>query len=403
MEKNRHRVFLIGTFIAGLFIIGAGSAVAADSSSQGLRGFLVGSTNVSEVYPIDDFLTFVIPEKSMIASGIKGDFDEQFLNQCKGKGALEGRFSVADPLTGKTSDTWLAFKVDEKDKFIHPQTGKEEKFSADMLYRGIPIKSGGSPVPLRIKDYMEVIEVFKTDKDAPRAFIVKTKDAQPFIYKIKTIPLYEKVVMPLDGELAKNVSEIRDSRSGGLFKSGPGQKDADIFVYLTAITKKVQSAPKYIVNEGEFVAIPDADLKYFVNNTWQNGYFKVKLTEIASALEMFKFMADLDGGRNKLSVWYFAGTGDKKFVSRGSEERSVDEKGNITAQSQIVFANNRGLDGIDFVPVTKKEEAPNAAPKKDEPAPKSAPAGKDSGTKKEEPMKNEPVAVPAASQPDTKK
>ncbi|MDD5167336.1 MAG: hypothetical protein PHN75_00835 [Syntrophales bacterium] len=438
MKKAGICVLMNSIMVACLVFFQVASVALAASDARSLREFLVASKNVAEVHPIDDSLTFVIPEKNMITSGIKGDFDEEFFSYCREKGAIEVQSSVADPLTGKQSSSWLPLKLDEKERFAHPLTGEAEKFGLNMLYQGIAVK-GASSMPLRIKDYMEVVEVFKSDRDIPRSFIVKTKAPQPFIYKIKSIPVYDKIVMPPDGELVKNVSEIKNSRSGGLFKAVPLQRDADIFVYLTALCLKNKLTPKYLINEGEFVPVPDSYLKYFINGAWQGGYFKVKLKEIAPALEMFKFMADLGADKNKFAVWYFAGQGDKKFVSRGSEERMVDAKGTVTVRPQIVFANNRGLEGIEFSPLAKKEEpapaavlpkpvtdaapkatpavadtavesgkpVPPAAPPKTEAAPKAAPAAKDAAVSTGEAAGKVPSAVPSqpapSPQPEVKK
>jgi len=401
MKRAANLFFVITWVMVSLTFLQTAPVATAAENVQSLREFLLASKNVAEVHPIDDFLTFVIPEKNMITGAIKGDFDEEFFRYCREKGAIEGQFTVADPLTRKESNAWTPLKLEEKNRYIHPQTGQPEKFSPDMLYRGIALKDGVLS-PLRIKDYMDVVEVVKSDRNAPRSFIVKTKDSQPYLYKIKTIPAYNKIVMPPDGDLAKSITEIKDSRSGSLFKSAPGQKDADIFVYLTALCMKNKLTPKYFINEGEFVPVPDAYLKYFVNNTWQSGHFKVKLKEITSALDMFRFMADLGSERNKFTVWYFQGSGDRKFISKGSEERMVEEKGNITSRSQIVFVNNRDMEGIAFTPAAQKEEPPpKAAPaKKDEPVPK-APAETGSADKKEEPAKKEtgaPQVPPAGSQ-----
>ena len=429
MLRARIHSFINVTIFISLILLQVSSLALAADDAGSLRQFLTASKNVAEVYPIDDFLTLVIPDKNIVTSGIKGDFDKEFFTYCRAKGELEVQSSMPDPLTGKQSDAWTPLKLDEKERFTNPRTGGAEKFSFDMLYLGITVK-GGAPMPLRIKDYMEIAEVFKSDRDNPKSFIVKTKAAQPFLYKIKSIPPYDKVVMPLDGDLAKNVSEIKDSRSGSLFKSAPLQKDADIFVFLTAICLKNKLTPKYLINEGEFVPLPGSYFKYLVNNAWQSGYFKVKLKEIPSNLEMFKFMADLDGGKNKFTVWYFQGQGDRKFVSKGAEERVVDEKGAIKVQPpQVAFANDRDLTGIEFAPIKKDEPAPaaaqpvpEAAKPKEEAAPAPAPAdnakpredaapqpaaGPDAAAPKAEPVKAEataPQPVPAApSGTDVKK
>jgi hypothetical protein len=387
MKRAAKHFLRIVIVMSCLAFLHAPSAVTAADNVPSLREFLLASKNVAEVYPIDDFLTFVIPEKNLITGAIKGDFDEEFFNYCKEKGAIEGKFAVTDPLTNKETNAWTPLKLEEKNKFIHPQTGQAEKFSPDLLYRGIALKDGVSS-PLRVKDYMEITEVVKSERNAPRSLIVRTKDAQPHVYKIKTIPAYNKIVMPPDGDLAKTVSEIKDSRSGSLFKSAPGQKDADIFVYLTALCMKNKLTPKYFINEGEFVPVPDAYLKYFVNNAWQSGYFKVKLKEITSALEMFRFMADLGSERNKFTVWYFQGAGDKKFIAKGSEERTVEEKGNIASRFQIVFVNNRDMEGIFPAPSVKGE------------APQQPSAEKSGAEKKETPAKTEAgVPQPSAAPP----
>jgi hypothetical protein len=354
MKKAIYRSISKAAVIICIVTLFAGQAFAAPPAAMSLRDFLVQSKNVTGVYPIDDNLTYVVPATGMIASGIKDDFDTEFLAFCRERGALEARFRGPDPITGKENDLWQPLSLDGKGKFANPKTGTVETFSGSMLYGGIAIK-GAEPSPVRVKDYMEVIDVVKGDKDSPRAFVVKTKDKQPFTYKIESIPALSRVTIPPDGDLAKNVPEIMNSRKGGFFKTKPQhENDGDIFVYLTALARKHNLTLRYLLNEGEFVPVADATLKYFVNKSWQNGYFKIKLKETTSPFEIFKYMADIGPEKNKFTVWYIWATGEKKFVAKGSEERTVDEKGVVTGKSQVVFANDRGIDGITFTPAGKK-------------------------------------------------
>jgi hypothetical protein len=151
-----------------------------------------------------------------------------------------------------------------------------------------------------------------------------------------------------------------------LFKSRVNLRDADVFVYLTALCRKFNLSPAYLINEGEFVPVDDANIKYFIKDTWQNGYCRIKLKEITSPLTMFKYMADLDLGRmaDKFNRWYFGAAGSMKFVAIGSEERRIDEKGILSGQSQVNFVNERDFSGITFT----------AAEKKDTPAATATPA-----------------------------
>ena len=359
MKRIWSRCLFLAMFILFLALATTTPSIAAPEQAKTLREFLIADKNAGEVYPIDENHTFVVPEAGMISVGISGEFRAAFFKYCTGKGAMEARFKMADPLTGKEGESWQAITLDEKNTFAHPRTGNREKFTPDMLYKGIVVEGDGEVAPMRIKDFMEVIEVFKTEKGEPRAFIIRTKAPQPFLYRIGSIPELKNIALPADGNLTKTVKEIGESRKGGMFKSGPTQKDADLFVFLSALCVKDKLAARYAVNEGEFVTAPNASLKYFVNNTWQNGYYGVKIKEIESPLEMFKYMGGLDNGRNRLYIWYFWSEGAKKFLSRGAEERTVDEKEIVTSRFTTVFAKNRGRDDVPF---TKKETAPALVP-----------------------------------------
>ena len=348
-------IMLVTSFIFSCLPV----AIAAETPIKNLREFLVSLKSVSEVYPINDNLTFVIP-KSGTLSSIDGDFDEELLKFCRNHGTMEAEFVLADPLTRKQTKTWSALKLTSEGKFIHPVTGEEKTFKGNLLYLGIAVK-GAVTAPVRVKDFMEVIEVFNVNK-APRTMIIKTKDKQPFLYKIDTVPSYDKIAMPPDGDIIKNVAEMKESKNASsLFKNRLSQGDADVFVYLTALCRKFNLTPKYIINEGEFIPVADAYIGYFVKDEWQSGYFKFKLKAISSPLDMFKYMAnlDLDQIKNKFNRWYFGGTGDKKFVALGSVEKRIDEKDVVSSQSLITFANDRGFDGIEYAAETKKDAPVN--------------------------------------------
>ncbi len=381
MKRNIHGRIIISLVVCCLVLISYATALAAADGTKSLRDFLVSSKYVVSVYPIDDYHTFVVPETNMITSSIKGDFDDDFLAFCKAKGTLESRFLMSDPLTGKESNSWKVLELDKKNNYTNPKSGDREEFKPDMLYKGIPVKNSKTPAPVRIRNYMEIAEVFYLDKDKPRAFIVRTNDKQPFVYKADSLPAYNKLTMPMDGDLARNVTEIRKSREGGLL-SRPKQlfKDADIFVYLTALSKKFNLTPGYAINEGEFVPVAGATTKYLMDDKWQSGYFKVKLKEITSPADMFKFMADLGQEKNKFGVWYFWAAGDKKFVSKGEEERNVGDKGIVSSRFQVVFANDRGMEGIEYKREQKKGDAVTT---------------KDTAAKKPEPEKKDSAPAPA--------
>lgn len=375
MKRNIHGRIIISLVVCCLVLISHATARAAAEGTKSLRDFLVNSKYVVSVYPIDDYHTFVVPETNMITSAIKGNFDDDFLAFCRAAGTLESRFLMSDPLTGKESDSWKALELDKKNNYTNPKSGDREEFKPDMLYKGIPVKGAKSPAPVRIRNYMEIAEVFYLEKDKPRAFIVRTNDKQPFVYKADSLPAYSRLTMPMDGDLTRNVPEIRKSREGGLLRR-PKQlfKDADIFVYLTALCRKFNLTPGYAINEGEFVPVAGATTKYLVDDKWQSGYFKVKLKEITSPDGMFKFMADLGQEKNKFGVWYFWAAGDRKFVSKGEEERNVGDKGIVSSRFQVVFANDRGMEGIEYKREQKKSDA---APLKDEKAKTPEPEKKD--------------------------
>lgn len=421
MRRTTRRIIIIAMFICYLLLNPFASVQAANEGAKNLRDFLINSKYVTDVYPIDEYHTFVIPETNLITSNIKGDFDDEFFGFCKNKGALESQILMSDPLTGKEITVWKTLDLDSKNSFTNPKTGNREALNPEMLYRGIPFKGSKSPAPVRVRDYLEISDVFYLDKNKPRAFIIKTKDKQSFVYKADSLPAYNKITMPVDGNLLENVAEIRNSRQGGLLiKSKQLFKDADIFVYLTALCKKHNLTPGYLINEGEFVSVAEATTKYLVDDKWQNGYFKIKLKEITSPLAMFKFMADIGQEKNRFIAWYFWATGDRKFVSKGEEERAVGDKGVVSNRFQIVFANDRGMEGIEYkreqkkdVSVEKdtqaKEAAPikkdadtekNAAIKKEEPVKKDATAEKDTSAKKlEQDRKNNTVAQPTPGTP----
>ncbi|MBI5643681.1 MAG: hypothetical protein HY954_09445 [Deltaproteobacteria bacterium] len=134
-----------------------------------------------------------------------------------------------------------------------------------------------------------------------RFFLIKNNIPQPFVYRNSSIPSYDELSAPPNGQISGKYNII------------------DLFQYMSALCKKDNGKPAIVVSK-------------------RYGRF-VRLTQVG-AVEGFNYF--LSSGEEK-EPWYFACEGKQKFIVEKDYKYSSEE------DNKLFFYQNRGLEGIDFV------------------------------------------------------
>ncbi|MFZ5996813.1 MAG: hypothetical protein ACOYW7_04925 [Nitrospirota bacterium] len=293
------RELLFG-FTACLILTLLSLPVSAEDKS--LRERLVASENTTAVIVVDDFHTLVAT-KNNIGFGPYGyhptqDFIDEIISACNGQIEIKSKTRSKDLITDKESVNvqW------------RPHDGKERLF-----YRA------GTEYVRCSNGEFEVIDATRPGGgamgiDAVRNIVIKHSKPQPFVFKSEKLGM-DNISTPADGPfkpVSYGVFEAvaKSFKQGGLVLSDP----VYLYQYATALCNKNGGTMKFVVALKQLSEVEPKKAFYYIGGS---------------------------GGRI-----FYACEGDRRFV--------IKHDG-----GEPVFASNRGLEGIDYVPLSGKSESAN--------------------------------------------
>lgn len=316
---------------------------------KSLREILISSENTYEVFTIDDYHTYVRPN-TVLFGRYSGEPSEDFVKEivaaCPTQ--IEINKKQVDPITKETVKKWAPY--DGNTYLFHRVEKDNITGNFYDLFR------------VRCKGNFEIITTYTEQRTHTsgfgtysyklvKAFIIKHEDPQPFLFKSENISS-DKITWPEDGEW-KPVSK----GIGDIFKaivSKETREDTVVYQYVTALCRKNNGRLKFVINEGEFIKDPKGNRTNLL--TGEKGRFKDKMVETDSvgAFNYAVTASSVTGPVRK--VIFYACEGDRRFVVRSEEEVKYDG-GKAYGIPKSYFASQRGLDGIDYVPLARQEKS----------------------------------------------
>lgn len=180
----------------------------------------------------------------------------------------------------------------------------------------LTLVAGEGALPEGSGEGFTVLNKFSDETDTHMAYLIKYDNAQPFGYKNPSIPSYEDLTMPANGEI----------NLGALHESG-----VDLYQHMTALCRKFNGEATFVIPK-------------------RHGKFK-RLTSVdaAEAFNYILFSGDKD------NAWLMACEGTKRFVVEKNFQSVT--KGEDTAD----FYSSRGLEGVNYVKNSPAEETAEVA------------------------------------------
>ncbi|MBI5389739.1 hypothetical protein HZB01_05170 [Candidatus Woesearchaeota archaeon] len=306
--------------------------------SKSLREALIAESTVTRVYTIDDYHSLVVGELRTGGGDVTAEFDKKMQELCIKYGGvpelkLDKEVDV-DPITKKGYSGWLPpDKVKSYDRFA----------VGWLLNRYTP----------RCNGVFEVTEKFGHSYKGHvyyESFLFKHNTSQPFLYKNPTLPAYDTIAIPPDGEF--KLPLIGEGFTGFL-KGLAGHNiyyGASMYQYASVLCRKNGGDMLFVIPGASFSGFASKEealkqaLQLGLNKDSVNLYESIDgswnfstpgLVEAKDALTAFinRF------SKTNSSSMIFACKGEKKFVIR------EDFKGDYKA----FFASNRGLEGVDYI------------------------------------------------------
>lgn len=331
--KGKFATFLLVTVLIGLVTI------ASAEEKKSLRDLFVRSENTDAVIAIDDHYTHVFPKITQFGSNTgrpTKEFTQELITACDTRLEIKS----IDPLNSK--EVWTAYdgKSNIYARLIKDQVTHEYK----------------TVTGARCVDRFEIVDVWGEMRPVftggseyfiPRNFVIKHDMAQSYIYKQSKVPPIEQITMLHNGE----INSLDSKSKGGFFSkmlSLNKPSSEELFQYVTALCKKENGIARIIVKSGRFVEKPGGK----VHITGESGYLEYSLSE-STMLNGYKYIFTgnfKNSGSEK--EWYFACEGQHPFVVREKETIRYGDRGNAISSVKAFFAINRGLEEIDYAPIS---------------------------------------------------
>ena len=308
---------MVKLFFALFVFLGGFISPSIAEEVRDLRKLLVDSENTKEVYVIDDYHTYVVPKYVSFGS-LTGEPTEELSREiaqaCSTRMELDSR--ALDPITNKEHEVWI------------PYTGKEYIF-----HRWIYDKMKITDVHLykaRCVDQFEIAQTYTSDsykKGAVKRFVIRHANKQPYLYKSKVLT-EDKIQMLPDGEFRLN----QGSSLGNMFSAIAGNAsddDAALFQFATTLCRRNNGVMRFVIG------------------TKEAGIMQAFDYAVTSHYRYTKY------GTYKDKIILYSCEADGKFIIRFEEQTKVDRNYNKSNYIKSYFANNRGLEGVSFQPLTK--------------------------------------------------
>jgi len=217
-------------------------------------------------------------------------------------GANAGELSLRQRLLEETAVETL-YSVDEHTTLFTASGSKEALAALGELCRSKEASLASVDNVLKCGDAFSA-EVAGRDG----SYLIKSGAAEPIAYRTPSVPPYEEIETPPDGEMEGALAGI------------------DMYQYMYALCKKGNGKAFTVISK-------------------RAGRF-VRLVE-ASPEEAFRHL--FSSGDSK-DPWFFACEGETKFIVEKDYGYSPDDRGKFT------FRQNRGLEWVDFMKAGDKED-----------------------------------------------
>lgn len=306
-------------FLLSMALLFTGTASAQNKS---IRERLVAAKTVKTVYAIDGEHTLIEGETAFLSGDFTKEFNEEITGLCTEYGGkIEIGTLKGDPITGKKDVQWVP---------VEQSSVRRDSYLGHM--RVEYIRCGGV-FDVEARYGVQIKRAFSYKK-----ILIRHATSQPTVYKAEGVPSFDKVTTLPDGEITLSTGK----KGGMLGLSTQTLSGADLFQYLQVLCEKEKGKPRYVINMGKEVESPRGDLTDIT--TGKRFYYADELAEV-NAISAFKYAGYYTKPPMTVKrIWYFACEGEQRFVVKGEAEQNF-------------FASNRGLEGVEFKPLSSQPKA----------------------------------------------
>lgn len=275
-------------FCACIFLYGQ-NVFAVTEPQKSLRDMLVNTKNTVEVFPIDEFTTYVHQHTYTLRSSImhESDLSRELVDWCR---ILNGKFQVSS----EDGTEWREIKPDSDLKFKGPFDSNTYKFTSAYISEHYRCEGVFSVIKVYEKPTARILYRNMTPVTA---FIIKHSTKQPFVFKLKNKEhdatmkkLIEARSLPAEGSNPIELFVHRDFMIGaGTFRT--------VFVYINGICSLAGGNPKNLIEKKDILyeATPLDTYEYL-------GTKNIKWILICERPEAGNFMVRIDDSHGRFKV-----------------------------------------------------------------------------------------------------